>query len=235
MAVNYQQAVDAAIVLDYKGANQAVVKGLNRLKPMGMSRQIVTVEEFRQEFARQFAGGGNYSPITFGGSFVTGDTDGQDALKAALYNKTRFNGAEMLIFLNNDDFITTDDANDEDSGMQVSQFEVGEADKNGVYPVTGQIIPNGRLATYTAHLAEGAVPTLAFVKGTPDTITDSASGFVTAGFQAGMSLLIIGSTSNDAIHAVIDQVAAGTLTLSTDDELTSEPGIKDMELHGGKI
>lgn len=48
-----------------------------------------------------------------------------------------------------------------------------------------------------------------------DTITRTAADFVTAGFVAGMTVHIRGSASNDAVEAVIQTVAADTLTLLT--------------------
>lgn len=72
------------------------------------------------------------------------------------------------------------------------------------------------VANYTAS-------TIAFVDSNPDTITDSAAGFVTAGFTAGMKLQILGSTSNDSSDVVeIASVAAGTLTLTSAASLTTE-------------
>lgn len=61
--------------------------------------------------------------------------------------------------------------------------------------------------TYTAS-------TIAFVNSS-STITDSASGFVTAGFEAGMTIQASGTTHNDNTNFSIVSVAAGTLTLSS--------------------
>lgn len=47
---------------------------------------------------------------------------------------------------------------------------------------------------------------------TPDTITDTGTGFVTAGFKAGDLITVSGSTSNDGNYTIVT-VAAGTLTL----------------------
>jgi hypothetical protein len=63
--------------------------------------------------------------------------------------------------------------------------------------------------------------TIAFVDSNPDTITDTNSGFVTAGFAAGMTINVSGSTSNDGTYT-IDSVAAGTITLVDAEELTAE-------------
>lgn len=57
---------------------------------------------------------------------------------------------------------------------------------------------------------------IAFVDGGggADTITDTGSGFVTAGFEDGDEITVVGSTSNDGTYTVVT-VAAGTLTLAT--------------------
>lgn len=65
--------------------------------------------------------------------------------------------------------------------------------------------------------------TIAFVEGgaSPDTITDSANGFVTAGFKAGDRIIIEGSDSNDGVYTIAS-VVAGTITLSGADDLNAE-------------
>ena len=66
--------------------------------------------------------------------------------------------------------------------------------------------------------------TIAFVDGDPDTITDSGSGFVTAGFVAGMPIIVSGAgeSGNNTTFHNIATVAAGTITLQAADELTAE-------------
>ena len=58
--------------------------------------------------------------------------------------------------------------------------------------------------------------TIAFVDGggSSDTITDSGSGFVTAGFAATDKIRVIGSASNDGDYQLTN-AAAGTLTMAT--------------------
>ena len=57
---------------------------------------------------------------------------------------------------------------------------------------------------------------IAFVDGggSSDTITDTGSGFVTAGFAAGDKIRVIGSASNDGDY-VLTAAIAGTLTVAT--------------------
>jgi len=58
--------------------------------------------------------------------------------------------------------------------------------------------------------------TIAFVDGGAgaDTITDTGSGFVTAGFKGGDLITVSGSTSNDGNYTIVS-VVAGTITLAT--------------------
>jgi hypothetical protein len=234
----YLTGADAAIVLNYGEGDQAVVQGLTKLSSPGFERSIVTIDEFRQEFARSFTAGGAYTEISFGGNMVINDHAGQQAMKNHALNRTKLVGRDMLCFFDDTDFFTTDLANDPSSSMQISGFSGGEVGKNDLFPISGKIVPNGRLAIYSAHMTEGESPTLAFVRGTSpakDTITDSASGFVDAGFVAGMTLLIFDSTSNDAVATTITTVAVGTLTLASSGVVTAEAGVEGMELHGGSI
>ncbi len=65
--------------------------------------------------------------------------------------------------------------------------------------------------------------TIAAVDSTPDTFTDSASGFVTAGFTASDLITVSGFTTpanNDTFE--VDTVVAGTLTLAAGETLTAE-------------
>jgi hypothetical protein len=77
--------------------------------------------------------------------------------------------------------------------------------------------------TAVSKKTRGAVTTIAFVEGEAgaDTITDSDSGFLTAGFADHMRIKVSGSISNDGYYT-IDTVVAGTITLVTTDELTAE-------------
>ena len=101
---------------------------------------------------------------------------------------------------------------------------------------TKQNIIRGNLAVYNAS-------TIAFVNSNPDTLTDTANGFVTAGFKVGMKLLVENSDSNDTDKSAntdvgyytIATVAAGTLTLIATDELTAESAGASFKLRGQSI
>lgn len=236
MTVSYQEGADAALVLLVGSANEAVVKGLNKISGCSLERGIIEIEEFRNDISRKFTGGGKLGSITYAGSAVLGDTYGQDQLKYYWINRTKFSDAR--IYFNYEHFLTPDLAQDSLAAFQVAKVNVGQADKNGVFPYDGELVLNGRPATFWIHKSDAATPTLKFVQGSSsdDTITDSASGFVTAGFIAGMSIIIDGNPTNKGKYAVIKTVAAGVLTLDgeglIDDDAT---GSALTVIHGGKL
>lgn len=76
----------------------------------------------------------------------------------------------------------------------------------------------GGKTAITPYMSAGQI---AFVAGASPTITDTLSGFVTAGIKANDVYQIKGSTNNNDFFHVIN-VTAGTLTLAAMHELTNE-------------
>jgi hypothetical protein len=98
----------------------------------------------------------------------------------------------------------------------------------------------GLQATIEAILTDGIDSTAFAFDGTAETITDSNSGFVTAGFVAGHIVTVNGSTGNDTMTGVkIKTVAAGTLTFDTDaviaDEADAPTGTTIAAAKGGSL
>jgi len=77
---------------------------------------------------------------------------------------------------------------------------------------------NNRFHQKTVYISASSI---ACVKGAPDTIADSNSKFVEAYFAAGMDIDIQDTLNNNSIK-VIATVAAGTLTLTSTNELIDE-------------
>lgn len=69
------------------------------------------------------------------------------------------------------------------------------------------------------HIITGT--TIAFVSGSPATITDSANGFTAAGFTAGQKISVTGSDDNTGTWTIAT-VADGTLTLVAGEVLVAE-------------
>lgn len=226
---NFKLAVDAALVLKAGTANQAVVKGLNKLGLPGLTRDVITASEFRRNWDIEFTTTGKLGRITYSGNMLVGDTDGQDVLKQYIKNNEKFNDARVYIDYN--DFLAPDLANDPVAVWQVSKHAPGESDKNGIYPLSGEMTCGGLFAMFIKHLTGDG---LAFVA-TGNKITDADAGFLTAGFAAGQTLIVESSTSNNGQY-LIKAVAAGELTLeSTVKTVVDEPAGDEVTLHGGTL
>lgn len=221
--------VDAALVLKYGSADQAVVKGLNKLSLPGLSRGIITVSEFRRDFAYELTGEGKYGQISFGGNMLLGDTKGQDQLKAYLKANEGFSDARLYLDLN--DFLACDLANDPTSLWKVAEVTPGQTDKNGVFTIDAKLVVSGDFAYFTTHMTG---TTIAFAS-TGNKVTDSGSGFITGGFEVGQTLIVEDTTNNDGQY-LITAVAAGELTLdSTVKAVTTEAAGTSVTLHAGRL
>jgi len=246
MALNsatYITPENMALILKYGDADEGEVAGLDNIGLPGVSRAIVEVKVFREYISRQYATGGKMGNITFSGTYTEQDTNGYDQLFTYFIANTKF--TDTRVYMNYEDFLTVDIAQDADAAFQVAELNKDAADSNDVIRHNGVIVLNGLFAVFFAHTEtmSSTVTTpvlgeaLHFVmgSGTVDTITDDDSAFVTDGFVDGQSLLIEGSTSNDAVLTTITTVAAGTLTLASEGSLTTEDGLAATILHGGKL
>ena len=214
--------------------------GLNTIKLPGANRQIIEVKEFRQ-VSRQFAGSASRTNLEFGGNAVFSDP-GQQLLKAYFDANTKFGpvgnaNGECRIYLNgtsatllSSDFIGLDTYNDSESIMQVGAYDFPSADIDGMFPFSSSLTVGGAYAIYTSHITGTGI---AIVDGEPSTITDSGNGFLTAGFESGMTIIIEGSTADDGIYKIAT-AAAGTLTLDSAVEFTGETVGESITIHGGK-
>jgi hypothetical protein len=232
--VEFKQAKDAAIILDYGGLTQAVVKGLNKLKPPGITNSVITVEQFRQAFAVQLLGGGSISTITYSGNYLTGDVLGQDVLKSHAYKKTKFTTARC--YLNEEDFFMADLATDENSGFQVSKHEIGEADNNGVYSFSGEMIINGAVATFSIHHTSSTIaiaPT-----GGGDTLTDASANFTEMGIKEGDTVILenVAAVANNLKQVKVVSIKDDNkITFDCSEVLTAQVVGSDITIHVGRF
>lgn len=88
---------------------------------------------------------------------------------------------------------------------------------------------------FTGATRYAAQTTISFAENTPasDTISDSASGFVTAGFVAGQTIVVSGSGSNDGQYTIND-VTAGVITLDSGDDLAAEAAGNSVTIYTPK-
>jgi hypothetical protein len=226
--IEFQPAKDSGIKLFPGTGNEAWVRGVNAMKPPGLSREQLEIMEFQRDFSIKKASGGSIGTITIKGNMVVGDTTGQDILRTYLKNGTQFTN-DIRFYINSTDFYAADLGTDLGAGFEVLNWEFDEADKNGIYSYSGEFVVNGNFALYTAHIT---ADTIALVSGSPDTVTDSGSGFVTAGFTDAMSIIIEDSAADDGGYLTTTAVA-GTITMDEDVSMTGEAAGTSITIHGG--
>ena len=222
------------------GANAKVqigtvrVLGLNAMKIPGITRKEVEVEEFGRDFDFTVPTSASWEKGSISGNYVREDTTGQVALRQKLFDNAGL--ANLRLYEDDDDFWSPDLANDANSLIFVMNNPGPEFTKSGLLPYTAEILVQGLLALFTAHIGGITLDFVAGVDPAISTITDSDSGFITAGFEVGQTLIIEGSTSNDTVtDQIITIVAAGTLTLTTTEILTTEVALAATMLHGGRL
>jgi hypothetical protein len=231
MTVQYQQALDAALILKYGDASQGIVAGLNKVKPYGFTRSVITVEEFRNEMGRKLAGSGDLGMITLGGNWITWDTLGQDTLRDYALNNTKFTDAR--VYLNNTDFFMPDIASDATAGFQVTKFDPGEATMNDVFSLSVELLLNGQPSTFTIHETSTTMVIAGEVGG--DTLTDANATFITDGVLAGDTVILEGvtATEDELRQVIIASLSETVLTFTSLDVLTDQATGSSFTIHAG--
>lgn len=225
------KAENGALILDYSGT-QKVVGGLNSLTLPSYTRNTIQISQFGVEFDFQETTSAAIGNISVGGNMLIGD-DGQDALKAAWLANTKITDFRLYLDDVLGHFLTVDLANDPKAHISMVGYNFQAADKNGIFSFSADMTVGGYVATFMAHKT-GTGIALVSDAGSGATITDADSGFVTAGFKAGDTLIIEGSTADDGQY-IIETVAAGTLTLASGFDLTGELAGASITLHGGRV
>ena len=100
--------------------------------------------------------------------------------------------------------------------------------KHGI-TVVGVAAPSrmfGRARVSNSQITTGSLTTLSFTNsGTADYISDSAEGFLTAGFEVGQTIDVVANSGTNDGQYTISAVAAGKLTLSASDSLSTETAV----------
>ncbi|NDV20826.1 hypothetical protein GO013_15555 [Pseudodesulfovibrio sp. JC047] len=206
------------------------IRGLNSLTIPQPVRDTFVVEEF-EEIDSEETSDLKWERGKMAGNAVKGDVTGQAKLRSRLFSDEAF--TDLFLYENETDFWAADVAGNPLSCFKVVGIPAKEINKNGLIPFSCDILVKGQLACFTAHLT---AKTIAFVRGSGahDTITDSGSGFSTAGFKPGQTIIVEGTTNNDGQYT-IESVAAGVITLNAEGVLTAETAGDSFTLHGGSV
>lgn len=228
LRAEFLKAVNAAVVLGYFTGSPATVKGLNSLTLPIESRDAITFSVFGVDFQTQEVGEGKRSSAQFSGYLIVGDEDGQAALQGAMVAQTKLRDVRFYVDSISMHFVALDLANDPDGFFQASKAGPdGAAGKNDAFKYSGEMLPGGAVKTFGYHVTGTDIAFTA----TGTKITSTTTDFVAAGFKAGRTIVIDGSTSNDGYAKITSvtehEIVIGTLTTLSGEETTSGVAITD--------
>lgn len=206
---------NAKWVLHAAKTNEVIVPSLQGIMlPLGFTVNEVTAIELQQPIDRTFGSGAAYTPITFDANFSKKDPTRNELLTAAV-NQTKI--TDSRFFADNCDFAALDLINDPSGSYRIGTMTPPSGAKSEIMTHTISVLPAGTSLFFDCHRSGSTLATTASgAQGTPATITDSGSGFVTAGFKAGMTLILDGIDGNDPMYVQAETVVAGTITLAED-------------------
>jgi hypothetical protein len=224
-------------------ASREFVRGLFNLKPPGRTRGSGTAEEFSAK-SMEYATTVVQTGITGNANDVRGDAT-QAELIGRLNCQTRF--TDMWFYKvrdkvtpTNDLIIIPDIVKSPNGFMEVKDFDPQAAGVNTHWQNNFALtVSTLLLEANVQYFDDGSAPDIAFVSGSPDTITSAQAGFITAGFQEGMRIYIddlAAGVSNfgKIVTIAASGVAAGTLTLVESGYLTNDAvGASTVVLRGG--
>lgn len=235
IAGGYIACQAAKLTINTFSSTEAIVKGLQGMTlPLGFTQSTQEVSVIGTRIATKYATGASYEDMDTSAYFAPGDAT-QTYLSSAGRNGTQIQ--DMVFWLDNTDFAALDLISDPAGYVMVSNFSSPKAEKNGLFTNNVGIAVGGSHILFNKHRSGAAIDTVAGGAGVSAQVTDADSGFLTAGFAAGDTVILANVNGLGPLYCKIKTVAAGTITLEDGigDEATvpTFSGISTTAIHGG--
>jgi hypothetical protein len=231
MAGNFVVGQTSKVVIYAGMATEATVKGLNSMNaPLGWEASTTTISEFGVPIDVQVASGLAYETVSCSGNFTLKDPT-QALLRQWSMNATQIQ--HMRFYLDSCSFAALDLINNPDGYYQVAKVSSPSGEKNGVYSFSVDFTPAGPSTLFENHISG---TTLSFTAGATPTVTDSASGFLTAGFAVGQVAIVDHLDGANPMYLEILTVVAGTMTFANKGDaalVTTDVGVATTAIHSG--
>ncbi len=231
-SVNFVVAQNSAVVLNPATSDEATVRGLQGMGLcLGFTMTVLTVSEMGNRIATKVPSGGEYDTTTVNYNFIPGDPTLTTFQDAAL-NSTKLTDIRLYV-KQGCDFSAPDLISDPASGLYIGSFtDPNVASPNELWTGSLDYMPGGAFTLFIAHKVG---TDLSYVAATR-TLTTSASDFVSAGFEAGDTLILDYADSNDPLYLKAESVSTTEIVFTEDvgDEATlgDFSGISTTALHG---
>lgn len=234
IAGGYVVAQAAKITINSGKSTQATVKGLQGMAlPIGATASTISISTIGTRIATKVATGLEYENISTSYYFAKGDATQQYLMECS---RAGTQIQDMWFWIDETDFAALDKINDSGGYMMVGTFSAPTAQKNEVFTGNCELVVAGSHIFFDRHISGTTLSFTAGGAGVSAQVTDSGNGFVTAGFEAGDTVILVNVNSLDPLYAKIKTVAAGTITFEDGigDEATipTFSGISTTAMHG---
>lgn len=231
---NFVVGQASKLVISAGKSDEASVRGLNSLTlPLGWTATTLDVAEFGVPIDIKVTTGLAYDNVTCSGNFTIKDPT-QALLRQYALNSTKLQ--DMRFYLDNCTFAALDLVSNSGGYYQVGTMSAPQGEKAGVYSFSLEVAPSGQSTLFENHNG-GTTLTFTADSGSGATCTDSASGFVTAGFAVDQICYIDHHDSLDPLIVKIEAVSAGQLTfyqnVGDDQDITSSAGVAATKISSG--
>jgi len=225
----------AKLTINTFKSTQATVKGLQGMTlPLGFTQSTQEVSVIGTRIATKYATGATYEDMDTTYYFAKGDAT-QAYLSAAARNGSQIQ--DMCFWIDNTDFAALDLISDTGGYVMVGTFSSPKAEKNSLFSGSISIVIGGSHILFDRHLSGANIDTVSGGAGVSAQVTDANSGFVTAGFAVGDTIILANVNGLDPLYCKIKTVAAGTITLEDgigdEDSVPTFAGIETTAIHGG--
>lgn len=215
-------------------AGELNVKGLQGLTlPLGFTQTTQEAAVVGQRIATKYATGASYSDMTTNYYFAPGDAS---QILLSTWARTAFQIQDMRFWIDGADFAALDLINDPGGYMMIGTFGSPSAQKSELFSAEISIVVGGSNIFFNKHRGGTTLSFTAGGAGVSAQVTDSGSGFITAGFAVGDTVIIDHLNGLDPLYAKVKTVTAGTMTfvdaLGNEATIPTATGVTTTKIHG---
>lgn len=234
IAGGYVPAQSSKLTVLSGKSGELSVKGLQGLTlPLGFTQTVQEASTIGTRIATKYATGASYSDMTTNYYFAPGDAS---QVLLSTWARTGAQIRDMRFWIDDTDFAALDLINDPGGYMMVGTFGSPSAQKSELYTAEISILVGGSNILFNKHRGGTTLSFTAGGAGVSAQVTDSGSGFITAGFAIGDTVIIDYLNGLNPLYAKVKTVTAGTMTfedaIGNEATIPTATGVTKTKIHG---
>lgn len=217
-------------------STETKVTGLQNLQmPLGAVGQTIEASEIGTRINKKISTSLSYEDIQTSYYAKKGDVSQEYLAKA---NREDTQLQDLWFWYDSEDFVALDLVNDPGGYVTVTTFSSPKANKSEIFTGDCTFAISGSHILFDTHISGTTLSFTAGGVGVSAQVTDSANGFVTAGFKVGDVVIITHLDGKDPLYAQVKTVAAGTMTfedgVGNEATIPTATGISTTAIHAAE-